>query len=215
MAPGCADFNEFNKINKMKVNDFSLIPAYENAKRAIEVAIVAKATLTIFGRSAWGLASLRDSAERLSLGSKCNVWNIIPYRISYNDNCIELIDRISDRDYLNMAIVVGEGEARKIFSLIDKKPESNAVISERVNRAMSIVKEIDFELTPAIREYIASFYNKIDMHAGSIRAISIISRAIAALDGKEKVGTEHVAEAICYLPEMLTPGDLEQLKQIK
>ena len=215
VAPGCADFNKFNKINKMKVNDFSLIPAYENAKRAIEVAIVAKAQLTIFGRSAWGLMSLASSAEAITRDCGGVAVNVTVHRVMHGDNCIELIDNIFNRDYLNMAIVIGESDARRILSSIDRQPENNNSVSERIKRANSAVREVRFDPTPAIREYIALSYDKLHMNAGSIIAISTISRAIAALDGKEKVGIEHVAEAICYLPEMLTPDDLEQLKQIK
>lgn len=199
----------------MKVNDFSLIPAYENAKRAIEVAIVAKATLTIFGRSAWGLMSLASSAEAITWDCGGVATNVTVHRVMHGDNCIELIDNIFSIQNCTMAIVVVESDARKIFNLIDRQPENNNAVSERIRIANSAVDKVKFELTPTIKEYIALFYEKLHMHSGSIRAISIISRAIAALDGKEKVGTEHVAEAICYLPEMLTTVDLEQLKQIK
>ena len=199
----------------MKVNDFSLIPAYENAKRAIEVAIVAKAQLTIFGRSAWGLMSLASSAEAIIRDCGGVVANVTVHRVMHGDNCIELIDNIFSIQNCTMAIAVDESDARRIFNSIDRQPENNNAVSERIKRANSVVSEVKFELTPTIREFTASSYERLHMHSGSIRAISIISKAIAALDGKEKVGVEHVAEAICYLPEILTPDDLEQLKQIK
>lgn len=199
----------------MKVNDFSLIPAYENAKRAIEVAIVAKAQLTIFGRSAWGLMSLASSAEAIIMDCGGVMANVTVHRVMHSDNCIELIDNIFSIQNCTMAIAAGESDARMILNSINRQLEDNSAVSERIKRANSTVSEVKFELTPAIREFIASSYEKLHMHAGSIRAISIISRAIASLNGERKVGTEHVAEAICYLPEMLTPDDLEQLKQIK
>lgn len=199
----------------MKVNDFRSIPAYSNAKRAIEVALVADSHLTILGRSAWGLSSLLSASIEIAKIANATTYKTSIHRVAYDDDTKKVIDDILSRSEYNMCVVVGEESSKAIFQAIEREPESNEAVIKRINEAMVIMGDVVFKPTSAIQALIELSYSKLNLHAGSIRAISIISRAIAALDGKEKVGTEHVAEAICYLPEMLTTVDLEQLKQIK
>lgn len=198
----------------MKVNDFKSIPAYSNAKRAIEVALVADAYLTIFGRASWGLSSLLSASIEIAKASKVSSTKVLTHRVAYDDNTKELLDHMLSRSDYNMCVVVGEGGAKAIFQAIEREPESNEAVVKRINEAVGIMGDVVFKPTSAIKAFIELSYSKLSLHAGSIRAIAKISRAIAALDGHKEVKLEHVAEAILYLPESLTSSELEQLKQI-
>jgi hypothetical protein len=198
----------------MKVNNFKQIPAYTNAKRAIEVAMAADVYVSVFGRSAWGLSSLSSASIRIAESVGVGSYKIITHRVGYNDNTKELIDHMLSRSEYNICVVVGEENAKAIFRAIEHEPEGNEAVIKRVNDAIAIMNDIVFKPTSAVKAFIEISYEKLNLHAGSIHTIAKISSAIAALDGYKEVKLEHVAEAICYLPESLTPDDLEQLKQI-
>ena len=198
----------------MKVNDFKSIPAYSNAKRAIEVALVADSHLTMLGRSAWGLSSLLSASIEIAKIANATTYKTSIHRVAYDDDTKKVIDDILSRSGYNMCVVVGEESAKAIFQAIEREPESNEAVIKRINEAMGIMGDVVFKPTNAIKAFIELSYSKLNLHTGSIRAIAKISRAIAALDGHKEVKPEHVAEAIYYLPEILTPSDLEQLKQI-